>query len=168
MLRAWKGEGSTSTWLIKTESVLGTRWLTRWEREVAFLVNIGYYGLTTGRGQNPFLNAIAGRLTLFEATQTLGEEYTDIWQYSFRANKPPSAVLRAALILLPTLPPYVLARWGSALSSRSPWAKKALTLLAPTFQILSEINLAIFYLRGTYYHAIKRLLGIRHVSISPI
>ncbi|KAF7367357.1 Peroxisome assembly protein PER8 [Mycena sanguinolenta] len=44
---------------------LGTRWLSRWDKEVDLLVKLGYYGLTTAR-----------------ATQTLGEEYTDIWQYS--------------------------------------------------------------------------------------
>jgi len=27
-----------------------------------------------------------------------------------------------------------------------------------------EVNLAVFYLRGTYYDLVKRLLGIQHVS----
>jgi peroxin-10 len=30
---------------------IGTRWLTRWDKEIELLVKLGYYGLTTGRGQ---------------------------------------------------------------------------------------------------------------------
>ena len=29
----------------------GTRWLTRWEKEVDLIVKLAYYGLTTGLGQ---------------------------------------------------------------------------------------------------------------------
>ena len=29
----------------------GTRWLTRWEKEVDLMVKLAYYGLTTGLGQ---------------------------------------------------------------------------------------------------------------------
>jgi hypothetical protein len=32
-------------------------------------------------------------------------------------------------------------------------------------EVVTEINLAIFYLRGTYYDVVKRVLGIRHVCI---
>lgn len=30
---------------------LGTRWLTRWDREVDLLTKLVYYGITVGRGQ---------------------------------------------------------------------------------------------------------------------
>lgn len=97
------------------------------------------------------------------ATQTLGEEYTDIWQHSAFTERTPSHRARTALILLPTVPTYVIARWGSWISSRSPRFGAILSVLPTTFEVLSEINLAIFYLRGTYYDLAKRLLGIRNV-----
>lgn len=33
------------------EYLPGTRWLTRWEKEVDLMVKLAYYGLTTGLGQ---------------------------------------------------------------------------------------------------------------------
>ncbi|KAJ6626933.1 Pex12 amino terminal region-domain-containing protein [Mycena sp. CBHHK59/15] len=132
---------------------LGTRWLSRWDKEVDLLVKLGYYGLTTAR-----------------ATQTLGEEYTDIWQFSaFQQIAPPSRLVRAALILLPTLPTYLLARWGDWApdDGRPSQVRKALKALPTTLEVLTEINLAIFYVNGTYYDLVKRLLGIQNVSSIP-
>ena len=98
-------------------------------------------------------------------SQTLGEEYTDVWLHSSRTQRRPNPRLRAALILLPTLPSYILSRWGSSLSPTS--AIGALLRKIPTtFEVLSEINLAIFYLRGTYYNIAKRLLGMKYVCPS--
>jgi len=138
----------------QTEAVLrswlGMRRLTRWDKEVELLVKLGYYGLTTGR-----------------AIQTLGEEYTDIWQHSSFDDRMPSYRTRAALILLPTLPSYVLARWGSGLANLGPRTAALLRALPTTFEVASEINLAIFYLRGIYYDISKRILGIRHLSPLP-
>lgn len=34
-----------------TDRSPGTRWLTRWEKEVDLIVKLAYYGLTTGLGQ---------------------------------------------------------------------------------------------------------------------
>jgi peroxin-10 len=102
------------------------------------------------------------------AIQTLGEEYTDVWQHSTSDDRVPSYRARAALILLPTLPSYVLARWGSGLANLEPRVAALLRALPTAFQVASEINLAIFYLRGTYYDVAKRLLGIRHVCSASI
>ncbi|TFK57577.1 hypothetical protein OE88DRAFT_1709777 [Heliocybe sulcata] len=129
---------------------LGTRWLTRWDKEIELGVKLLYYGLTTGR-----------------AVQTLGEEYTDIWQHSSTTHRSPSVQLRAALILLPALPSYLLARFGSALQGSSSTVSVVLRRLPIALEVLSEINLAIFYLRGTYYDLSKRLLGIRQLSSIP-
>ncbi|KAH7929359.1 hypothetical protein BV22DRAFT_1057113 [Leucogyrophana mollusca] len=131
-------------------SWLGTRWLARWDKEVDLLVKLTYYGLTVGR-----------------AVQTLGEEYTDIWEHSTSTGRKPSYALRAALVLLPTLPSYVLSQWGGRLNSSSSRAASLLRLLPTFVEVASEINLAIFYLRGTYHDLWKRLLGIRHVSSIP-
>jgi len=70
-------------------------------------------------------------------------------------------------MLLPTLPSYILARWGSGLANMEPRIAALLRALPTTFEVTSEINLAIFYLRGTYYDVAKRLFGIRHLSSLP-
>ncbi|KAJ7293841.1 Pex12 amino terminal region-domain-containing protein [Mycena rebaudengoi] len=132
---------------------LGTRWLSRWDKEVDLLVKLGYYGLTTAR-----------------ATQTLGEEYTGIWQYSGLHNSlPPPPLVRAALVLLPTVPAYLLARWGNndTPDTQPSRFRSALKAVPTTLEILTEINLALFYVHGTYYDLVKRLLGIQKVSSIP-
>ncbi|KAI0757374.1 Pex12 amino terminal region-domain-containing protein [Daedaleopsis nitida] len=128
---------------------LGTRWLTRWDKEIDLAANVLYYGLTIGLG-----------------SQTLGEEYTDIWLHSSRTHRRPNPRLRAALILLPTLPSYILSRWGSALSTTSALGS-VLRKIPTVLEVVSEINLAIFYLRGTYYNLVKRLLGLKYISAIP-
>lgn len=102
-------------------------------------------------------------------SQTIGEEYTDIWLHSTRNQRRPSPRLRAALILLPTLPSYLLSRWGSLIPQTSKTGA-LLRKIPTTLEVLSEINLALFYLRGTYYGIVKRLLGLRYVSmvLSPL
>ena len=103
---------------------------------------------------------------LLAAIQTLGEEYTDIWQHSAFTQRVPTFRKRATLILLPSLPAYLVARWGSLLSSRSPRLGSILRYLPSTFEAMAEVNLAIFYLRGTYYDIVKRMLGIQHVCFN--
>ncbi|EIW86376.1 hypothetical protein CONPUDRAFT_114617 [Coniophora puteana RWD-64-598 SS2] len=141
-----QAEGVVRSWL-------GTRWLTRWDKEVEFVVKALYYGMTSGR-----------------AIQTLGEEYTDIWARSASNNKLPSPLIRAALVLVPTLPSYVLSRWSSNLNAvqrRSPALATYLRSLPFYLEMATEVNLAIFYLRGTYYDLSKRVLGVRHLSSIP-
>ncbi|GJE87842.1 peroxin family protein [Phanerochaete sordida] len=134
----------------QTEGVLrawfGTRWLSRWDKEIGLFVKLVYYGLTVG-----------------QATQTLGEEYTGIWQHSLQTDAPPSRNLRLILILLPTLPSYVAAKWGSTLPQGSKLSS-TLRRIPQVLEILSEINLATFYLRGAYYHLTRRLLRMRYIS----
>ena len=100
------------------------------------------------------------------ATQTLGEEYTGIWQYSPSAQTvPPSNLVRTALIILSLGPSYFIGRLGQnvALSSRHPNVAKWLSRLPSALDIVTEIHLAVFYLKGNYYDLLKRILGIRHV-----
>ncbi|KAF9243766.1 hypothetical protein BU15DRAFT_86210 [Melanogaster broomeanus] len=108
-------------------SWLGTRWLTRWDKELILL---------SGRSIR-----ISGN-TLHSTGQT------------------PSTASRLALVLLPTLPSYILARWGSHLGSLSP-------KLASTLRVLPTSTLLHSTLRGTYYDLTKRILGIRHISSTP-
>jgi hypothetical protein len=141
----------------------GTRWLTRWDKEVELAVKLIYYGLSVGRGGRHILCETLLFTDHISAVQTLGEEYTDVWEYS-SDGRAPSRSLRAALILLPTLPSYVLARWGSHLGSVSPRMGEILKALQVCLEVATEINLAMFYLRGSYYDLVKRLLGIRCVG----
>ena len=89
--------------------------------------------------------------------QTLGEEYTNIWQYSVASGLLPSKWTRLAVILLPTLPSYLMSSTNH--SRMSVLFKHFSSVLGP----LVEINLALFYFSGTYYHLVKRLLGVRYV-----
>ncbi|EMD41598.1 hypothetical protein CERSUDRAFT_146687 [Gelatoporia subvermispora B] len=130
-------------------SYLGTRWLTRWEKEVDVLVNLVYYGFTT-------------RI----AMQSLGEEYTDIWQHSIHSEKPLSQRHRAALVFLPTLASYIISRCSNAVP-QSAKLGSVLRRLPKALELLSEVNLAIFYIRGTYYSLTKRVLGVRYISSTP-
>ena len=101
------------------------------------------------------------------ATQTLGEEYTDIWQYSiFNKSTPPSLLARAVLILLSVVPSYLLGKWGNALNNTShPERAKWFKTIPTALEVAAELNLALFYLRGTYYDPVKRLMGIQHVRV---
>ncbi|KAJ4485513.1 Pex12 amino terminal region-domain-containing protein [Lentinula aciculospora] len=131
-------------------SWLGSRTLTRWDKELELVVKLLYYSLTTGR-----------------ATQTLGEEYTDIWQHS--TTMPPSRLTRAALVLLPSLPAYMLSRMVNTAQvfPHSPWLTTLLRDLPFVLETLTELNLAVFYIRGVYYDVFKRFLGVRHISSLP-
>lgn len=132
------------------------------------MVKLVYYGLTTGRG-NP-IQPFRGLPTNWEvriATQTLGEEYTDIWQYSSRRGQlPPSLNRRAALIFLSVLPTYILAKLGSnaSLNQRHPDLANWLRKVQKVLSVSTEINMTVFYLRGRYYDPMKRVLGIQQVG----
>jgi peroxin-10 len=96
----------------------------------------------------------------------MGEEYTDIWQYSaFQRTISVSRPTRAALVLLPTLPGYLLARLDDIYPDYGQPSRfrKTLKTLPSVLEVLAELNLAIFYINGTYYDLVKRLLGIRKV-----
>lgn len=103
------------------------------------------------------------------ATQTLGEEYTDIWQYSSRRGQlPPSVRRRFGLIFLSVFPSYILAKLGSnnALNQQNPELGSWLRNVQKVLSISTEVNLALFYLRGTYYDPMKRVLGIQQVEFT--
>jgi peroxin-10 len=101
--------------------------------------------------------------------QTLGEEYTDIRQYSSLSKTyPVSRRIRVALVILSLFPPYALGRWGQASSLNESHPKLATWLrrIPSIFDVAMEVNLAVFYMSGTYYDPVKRLLGIQHVGHS--
>ena len=103
-----------------------------------------------------------GVANLCVAAQTLGEEYTDIWQSTTRGVGV-SKRRRLALILLPTLPVYVAAKLNVQYPPGDSTLGKVRKSLPTTLEIAGEVNLALFYLRGVYYGLLKRVLGIRYV-----
>ncbi|KLO20034.1 hypothetical protein SCHPADRAFT_817126 [Schizopora paradoxa] len=135
----------------QTENILrswfGSRWLMRWDKEVDLLSKLVYHGFTTG-----------------QAIQSLGEEYTDIWSTSTTDGGFPSPRRRAALIFLPAFPAYLLSRLGTKLTTRSSRFAKLVHQLPTILDVVSEVNLALFYFRGVYYDISKRLIGIHFVS----
>ncbi|KAH7340380.1 Pex12 amino terminal region-domain-containing protein [Rhizoctonia solani] len=125
---------------------LGSRWLHRREAELELVTNILYSTVTSLR-----------------ATQTLGEEYVGMWAYDSNTRSLPSRKLRAALVLLPTLPSYIISKFNSqALGSSS--LSTCLRALPGIVETTVELNLALFYLTGTYNTLTRRVLGVRHVS----
>ena len=71
--------------------------------------------------------------------------------------------IRAALILLPTLPSYLLARLGPFLYARYPRSREIANGAVNALEVAGEINLAVFYISGVYYRLVRRLLGVPHV-----
>ena len=103
-----------------------------------------------------------GVASLSVAAQTLGEEYTDIWQ-STSNGVGVSQRRRLALIILPVLPAYVATRLNVWYPPGDSTLGKVRQSLPATLETAGEINLALFYLRGVYYDLVKRVLGIRYV-----
>ncbi|GAA5870951.1 hypothetical protein JCM16303_001642 [Sporobolomyces ruberrimus] len=168
-------------------SLLGTRWLQKWSKELHHGSRLAYFALTTLLG-----------------SQTLGEEYCDILQYQTRNRKPPSRTRRAGLVVLHVLVPYILARlYADArrtliardqtlrtdqsdvdslfVTAPPPPSAKSLQQRIldrfasvakdlPSFETLTEdylrsVHLTIFYLFGRYYNLSKRFAGIRFISM---
>lgn len=50
VFRSWLGKFLVYVQLSVAECAVGTRWLTRWDKEVDFAANVLYYGLTLGLG----------------------------------------------------------------------------------------------------------------------
>lgn len=147
---------------------IGTRWLTRWDKEVDLVTKLIYYGITVGRGTLSISISCDG-LYFCAGNQTLGEEYTDVWQYSsFGDRTPPSDRIRSALIILSTFPSYILAKWAASptLNMKYPKIAKCMKTLPLFINVATEVNLVVFYLKGTYYDLSKRLLGVQHVTFS--
>ena len=106
------------------------------------------------------VRSLIPNILFFLAIQTLGEEYTNVWVHPKWARSPR---IRAALILLPTIPSYILARLGPPLYSCYPRSKEVATAVVGALDVAAEVNLALFYISGVYYRLVRRLLGVPHV-----
>ncbi|KAG8998905.1 Small subunit (SSU) processome component [Tulasnella sp. 427] len=130
-------------------SWLGTRWLLRWAPEVEVLTQLTY-----------------GYLGGVKNTQSLGEEYVDIWQYSSTTPNLPNTKLRTFLLLCSTLPQYLVSHLRRRLGNQGR-VSRWLAALPNLVELVSEINLAAFYLFGTYYDFTKRIFRIRQITTIP-
>jgi len=144
---------------------LGTRWLAGNDDRVQLLTDSIYFGLTT-----------------FLGSQTLGEEYIDILQYSVKTKRLPTPVRRFLLVACHILLPFGVRRAWTTLRKRAAnddsGESRLGTLLTrigsilPTYETvfgtnLRAVHLAVFYLTGRYYDLSKRLVGIRYVGRGP-
>ncbi|KAG8693864.1 peroxisome biogenesis factor 10 [Ceratobasidium sp. 395] len=125
---------------------LGSRWLNRREDEVELATNAIYFSLAASR-----------------TTQTLGEEYVGIWPYDPTTRSLLTAKLRIALMLLPALPRYIASKLAARLGPGSV-IQSSLQAAPLVFEVAGEVNLALFYLSGTYHSLAKRVLGIKYIS----
>ena len=71
---------------------------------------------------------------------------------------------RAALVFLPAFPAYILSRFSTRLSGGNKKLARVLGQLPRILDVLSEVNLAVFYFSGVYYDLVRRLLRVRNVS----
>ncbi|QRW00301.1 peroxisome biogenesis factor 10 [Ceratobasidium sp. AG-Ba] len=124
----------------------GSRWLNRREAEVELMTNVLYFSLTSLR-----------------ATQTLGEEYVGMWPLDPTSKSLLTRRLRVALVILPTLPGYLASKLAARLKPGS-MLQAGLRTAPAVFEAAGELNLALFYLSGTYHSLTKRLLGVKHIS----
>ncbi|KAI8930366.1 Pex12 amino terminal region-domain-containing protein [Entophlyctis helioformis] len=138
-------------------SLLGSRTQLKYAREIKLLAEGLYYALL----------AIVG-------PQTLGEEYCDIIQVS--NERVASTPRRLMAVALRILGPYTIDRSMVALKrsetegnlQQIPLAAKQILQRAVRFckTTLSSMHLANFYLFGAYYHASKRLTGVRYMMLT--
>lgn len=153
-----------------TRSLVPVRYWARWQREYHLVSELVYHGLTT----------------LLDY-QTLGEEYTNILQVSSTQGQPlyiaAGFTRRLVAVLLQSLGPYIVERVLNIvycrLSDRSvrylDLTEQQLGLLEnlvewveETITLFNKLHLALFYLRGVFYHVGKRLTGINYVMVRYI
>lgn len=53
----------------------------------------------------------------------------------------------------------------ASISACNPKLSAILKAIPIALETLTELNLAVFYIRGVYYDGLKRLLGVRHVCM---
>ena len=151
-----------------TRQVLPLRWWITCQRELQLAAEVAYYGLTTILGN-----------------QTLGEEYCNTVQVGSPDHVTgnyavPGNVRRTVAIALQTVGPYVVEKGFEVLYQRirdrelGSWVRSEREYeLIENFAgyveefltLFSRLHLALFYIRGLFYHLGKRVVGIRYLMI---
>lgn len=139
----------------------------KWKAELELLADICYFGLTTISG-----------------FQTLGEEYCNIVQVDQTRTWVPSTMRRGCLVLLYVFGPYVIEKMimklERRLQSQENWPKglnhprirEILSTLIPLLRTAvvytHRAHMALFYLRGVFYHIAKRITGVQYLLVRRI
>ena len=154
-----------------TRQLLPLRWWLNWQRELQLAAEIGYYGLTTVLGN-----------------QTLGEEYCNTIQVTGSSTDRnsskyvvPGAIRRTLAIVLQTVGPYIIERGFEVFYQKirdrdlgRSWVQseqdyerieKIAGYVEEFLSMCGRLHLALFYIRGLFYHLGKRLVGIRYVMV---
>ncbi|XP_062505903.1 peroxisome biogenesis factor 10-like isoform X2 [Corticium candelabrum] len=134
-------------------ALFGSLSWARWQRELAVLSDMLYFGLTTVCGY-----------------QTLGEEYCNIVQVDSSGRKIPSLARRLSLVLVSVCSPYIihkllnrLERLPSDQSTELALFQRAIPVIRHVISVLHRSHMAAFYLNGVFYHIAKRITGIRYL-----
>ncbi|XP_072174895.1 peroxisome assembly protein 10-B-like isoform X2 [Diadema setosum] len=144
------------------QTFMGPRFWARWRKELDLISDALYFGLTT----------LAG-------FQTLGEEYVNILQVNETKRAVPSTLRRLFLVALHVGAPYLLdvtlsrvslqLESGRRLPGLSRRASDQLHRWLPTLRsaltFVNRIHIAVFYLRGIFYHLAKRFSGIHYIQV---
>ncbi|EJD75990.1 tryptophanyl-tRNA synthetase [Loa loa] len=151
------------------KDLLGTRfWISYWN----------YYPLLAG--------TLYYAVTFLSAVQTVGEEYTALLPLvSVRQHKVPVFTRRLIFILSFSVAPLLIEKIlekieGSLKNSlttnetlffdrkqrnlRKTLLNSVISIRCIGIPVLHRLNLALFYLFGTYYYISKRLIGLQYVS----
>jgi len=136
------------------------RWMS-WRRELDVAADLAYFLLTTLSGN-----------------QTLGEEYVGLVQVDATRRAVPSQLRRLVMVGLQVLAPYLVEtslvrleqslRTNPHLNIRADIKHKlceSLPGVRHCIMVLHRCHLALFYLRGVYYHIAKRTSGVSYISI---
>ncbi|KAL4219664.1 peroxisome biogenesis factor 10 [Mactra antiquata] len=140
--------------------VFGPRVWISWRKELEIAADLGYFCLTTLSG-----------------FQTIGEEYVNIVQVDQSKRNIPSALRRCFMVFIHVLVPYILRKFLDWLekklksqdSQEVPMATRQFLLQCiPVMRTMvvygHRLHMAVFYLRGIFYHIAKRLSGVHYLQ----
>lgn len=152
-------------------SALPLRHWLRWQRELQLLAELAYHGVTTA----------------WLGNQTLGEEYCNAIQVDRGSGRGrgggryhvPGPLQRSLPVLLQTFVPYAVEKTLEKLYRTLEQRALPLRLSEAQYNFLERVvgfvdellttanrlHLALFYLRGLYYHLGKRAAGIRYLVV---
>ncbi|XP_077981632.1 peroxisome assembly protein 10-B-like [Glandiceps talaboti] len=144
------------------QSFAGAGAWIHWRHEIDITADFAYFALTT----------IAGY-------QTLGEEYCNVIQVDQSQRAIPSQIRRTLHILLNVCTPYfiekgllLLERNIQTLGTRLNFSESIKEILLQCIPVIRtcvtythRLHLALFYLKGIFYHISKRVTAIRYLLI---
>lgn len=139
------------------QSLIGVRSWLHWRKELDVAADLLYFGLTT-----------------FGGYQTLGEEYVSLIQVDSALHRVPSQMRRGMMVLMQAAAPYLLDRLLAHVETKaksincSPELARFsafVPVLRNAIIVIHRCHLALFYLRGIFYHISKRLSGTRYIQV---